>query len=88
VAALAAEDGLPVTTSAELTGLYGLELRTVTAALNAAVGEHHIRAAPGPAGLAAYRRHGLQERDQLGDVVAVAAGHGGGQRDPVASVIR
>jgi N-methylhydantoinase A/oxoprolinase/acetone carboxylase beta subunit len=29
--------GLPVTTSAELTGLYGLELRAVTAALNASI---------------------------------------------------
>jgi N-methylhydantoinase A len=37
VAALAAELGLPVTTSSELTGLYGLELRTVTAALNASI---------------------------------------------------
>lgn len=37
VAALAAEAGLPVTTSSGLTGLYGLELRTVTAALNASI---------------------------------------------------
>lgn len=37
VAELAAEAGLPVTTSAELSGLYGLELRTVTAALNASI---------------------------------------------------
>lgn len=37
VAALAAEFGLPVTTSSGLTGLYGLELRTVTAALNASI---------------------------------------------------
>ena len=37
VAALAAEVGLPVTTSAELSGLYGLELRTLTAALNASI---------------------------------------------------
>ena len=29
--------GLPVTTSAELSGLYGLELRAVTAALNASI---------------------------------------------------
>ena len=33
----ASELGLPVTTSAELTGLYGLELRSVTAALNASI---------------------------------------------------
>jgi N-methylhydantoinase A len=37
VAKLAAGRGLPVTTSSELTGLYGLELRTVTAALNASI---------------------------------------------------
>lgn len=37
VAAVAAEMGLPATTSAELTGLYGLELRTVTAAVNASI---------------------------------------------------
>ncbi|HSV66769.1 MAG TPA: hydantoinase/oxoprolinase family protein [Mycobacteriales bacterium] len=37
VGRLAAEEGLPVTTSSELTGLYGLELRTVTAALNASI---------------------------------------------------
>lgn len=37
VAEAAAEAGLPVTTSAELTGLYGLELRAVTAALNASI---------------------------------------------------
>ena len=37
VATLAAERDLPVTTSAQLSGLYGLELRTLTAALNASI---------------------------------------------------
>jgi N-methylhydantoinase A len=37
VAALARDAGLPVCTSTELSGLYGLELRTVTAALNASI---------------------------------------------------
>ena len=37
LAEAAAARGLPVTTSAELTGLYGLELRAVTAALNASI---------------------------------------------------
>ena len=37
VAAMAAAMDLPTTTSAELTGLYGLELRTVTAAVNASI---------------------------------------------------
>lgn len=37
VAELVAEQGLPVCISSELTGLYGLELRTVTAAINASI---------------------------------------------------
>jgi N-methylhydantoinase A len=37
VAALARAAGLPACTSTELSGLYGLELRTVTAALNASI---------------------------------------------------
>jgi N-methylhydantoinase A/oxoprolinase/acetone carboxylase beta subunit len=37
VAALVTELGLPVCTSSELTGLYGLELRAVTAAINASI---------------------------------------------------
>jgi N-methylhydantoinase A/oxoprolinase/acetone carboxylase beta subunit len=37
VAELVSQLGLPATTSAELTGLYGLELRTVTAAVNASI---------------------------------------------------
>jgi N-methylhydantoinase A len=37
VAAMAREAGLPACTSTELSGLYGLELRTVTAALNASI---------------------------------------------------
>ena len=47
----------------------------------AAVGQHHVRAASGPAALAANGRHGLEERDQLGDIVAVAPSQGGGERD-------
>jgi N-methylhydantoinase A/oxoprolinase/acetone carboxylase beta subunit len=37
VAAIASELGLPVCTSTDLSGLYGLELRTITAALNASI---------------------------------------------------
>ncbi|MEY2451641.1 MAG: N-methylhydantoinase [Acidimicrobiaceae bacterium] len=37
MSAAATAAGLPVTTSAEMTGLYGLELRAVTAALNASI---------------------------------------------------
>jgi N-methylhydantoinase A/oxoprolinase/acetone carboxylase beta subunit len=52
VAALAAEEGMPACTSAELSGLYGLELRAVTAALNASV-------LPIAAATAAYVEQGL-----------------------------
>ena len=37
-----------------------------------------------PADLAAHRRHTVEEWDQLGAVVAVAAGEGPGERDPAA----
>ncbi|GGT00653.1 hypothetical protein GCM10010259_14050 [Streptomyces daghestanicus] len=46
----------------------------------ATVAQHRTRAAPRPATLTAHRRHGLDERDQPGDVVSVAAGQGGGER--------
>jgi hypothetical protein len=36
-----------------------------------------------PTGLAPHRRDGVQQRQQLGDVVAVAAGDGDRERDPV-----
>lgn len=49
----------------------------------AAVAQHHVRVAPGPALLAAHRRHSLEERDQLGNVVAVAAGQGSSERDAI-----
>ncbi len=45
VATAAEAIGLPVTTSAELSGLYGLELRAVTAALNASILPIAIRTA-------------------------------------------
>lgn len=47
----------------------------------AAVTEHDIGAAPGPTALAPHGRHCLKQRDELGDVVAVAAGQGDGKRD-------
>jgi hypothetical protein len=40
----------------------------------ASVGHHAVRASTWLAGLAAHRRDGVQQRQQLGDVVAVAAG--------------
>lgn len=42
----------------------------------AAVAEHDVGAAPGAAALAPHGRHGLEQRDELGDVVAVATGEG------------
>lgn len=47
----------------------------------AAVTEHDVGAASGPTALATYRRHGLKQWDELGDVVAIAAGQGDGERD-------
>lgn len=47
----------------------------------AAITQPHVGAATGPAALAPHRWHGLQEWDELGDVVAVAAGQGGGKRN-------
>ena len=48
----------------------------------AAVGRDPVGPAAGTAGLAAHRRNTLEQRDQLGDVVAVAAGDRPRQRDP------
>jgi hypothetical protein len=39
------------------------------------------RSAAGPAASSADRRHGVDQRDELGDVVAVAAGEADRQRD-------
>lgn len=47
----------------------------------AAVTEHDVGAAPWPTALAADGWHCLEQRDELGDVVAVAAGQGDGERD-------
>jgi hypothetical protein len=48
----------------------------------AAIGDESVGPTAGPAGLAANRRDTIEQRNQLGDVVAVAAGHRPGQRDP------
>lgn len=47
----------------------------------AAVTEHDVWAAPGTAGLAPHRWNGFEQRNELGDVVAIAAGEGDGERD-------
>ena len=59
----------------------GAQLAPVLVVVVAAVGEQLARRASGPATQAADRRNGIQQRDQLGDVVAVAAGQRDGQRD-------
>ena len=48
----------------------------------AAVGEHTVGPPPRSPAQSAHRRDGVEERDQLGDVVAVAAGDREGERDP------
>jgi hypothetical protein len=50
----------------------------------AAVGQHEVGLLGRPADLAGHRpgMQLVQERDELGDVVAIAAGQRGGQRDP------
>jgi hypothetical protein len=47
-----------------------------------AIAGDSVRAPTRPADLAAHRRHSIDERDQLGAVVAVAAGERPGERDP------
>jgi len=48
----------------------------------AAVGEDAVGTPPWPAATATDRRHRVEQRDQLGDVVAVAARDREGERDP------
>ena len=59
----------------------GAELAAVGVVVVAAVGEQLTGLAPRPPAPATDGRHGLDQRDELGDVVAVAAGEGDGQRD-------
>ena len=58
------------------------ELAPVLVVVVAAVGGDPLGASAGAADLAAHRWHPVDQRDQLGDVVAVAAGDRPGQRDP------
>ena len=57
------------------------ELAPVLVVVVAAVGGHTRGSAARPADLAPHRRDPLDERDQLGDVVAVAARDSPGERD-------
>ena len=58
------------------------ELAPVLVVVVAAVGGQPLGPSAGPADLAAHGRDGLDQRDELGDVVAVAAGDRPGKRDP------
>jgi hypothetical protein len=48
----------------------------------ATVGCHPVGTAARTSDQASYRRHPVNERDQLGDIVAVAAGERPSERDP------
>ena len=58
-------------------------LLAVDVVVVAAIGVDLLRAPARSTALAPDRRHRLDQRDQLGHVVAVAAGERGGQRDAV-----
>ena len=57
------------------------ELAPVLVVVVAAISGHAIGTSAWPADHPAHRRHALDERDQLGDVVAVATGDRPGQRE-------
>jgi hypothetical protein len=59
----------------------GAQLAAVDVVVVAAVGEQLARSAAGSAAAAADRRDGVEQRQELGDVVAVAAGEGDRERD-------
>jgi hypothetical protein len=59
----------------------GAELAAVDVVVVAAVGEQLPRSAAGSAAAAADRRHGLDQGNELGDVVSVAAGEADRERD-------
>ena len=61
----------------------GLESLPVRLGVVAAVGKECIRSAPWSSAFAGYGRDRLDEREQLGDVVAVGGGEQAGERDAV-----
>jgi hypothetical protein len=82
--AVAAESGaVPAAASGDLRcDPAAAQLSPVGVVVVAAVGADPVRPSPRTADQAAHRRHTLEERDQLGDVVTVAAGDRPGKRDP------
>jgi hypothetical protein len=61
----------------------GAQLVSVWLGVVAAVSEEGVRSASGSAGFAADRWDGVEEREQLGDVVVVGGGEQAGERDAV-----
>jgi len=57
------------------------DLSAVTVVVVAAVGGQAIGTSARRPDAAAQRRHGVEQRQQLRDVVALAAGQGAGERD-------
>jgi hypothetical protein len=66
----------------------GPQLAAVIVVVIAAVGDQAVGALAWPPGLAADRADTVDQRQQLGDVVSVAAGQRGGQGIPEGSTIR
>jgi hypothetical protein len=58
------------------------ELAAVLVVVVASIGSDAFGTTAWPADLAAHRRHTVDKRDQLGDVMAVAARDRPGERDP------
>jgi len=82
--AVAAEAGAVFGLAAGDLGLdpAGTELAPVRVVVVATVGGHPVGPPARATDLAAHRRDAIDERDQLGDVVAVAAGDRPGEWDP------
>ena len=59
-------------------------LAAVLVVVVAAVGDQAVGTATRPADVAAHGRHGVEQRQQLRDVVAVAARQAPGEREPAA----
>jgi hypothetical protein len=58
------------------------ELAAVLVVVVATISGDLVWTLPRPAGLAAHRRHTVDQRDQLRDVIAIAASNPPGERNP------
>lgn len=81
--ALSAESGAVFSTTSRDQWLHAerADEAAVLVVAVAAVTEHDVGAATRSATLAPHRRHCLEQRDELGNVVAVATGEADGERD-------